>query len=108
MAGVDVVTIYKDRDNSPSRVIGNDGYPFAFIDLGVSALSVVLGGIEYSSEDGYVEFTNVGEVKFLLHKLVEYPSDVQIARLVAYDGNHPRGKVLVSELSAQKLAFQFV
>lgn len=107
MATKRVLTIYKGRNSPQDIVVKQNGAAVAFTDLITSSVSVVIDGVEYSSNDGYATFTNDGTVTLTLGSLTDIASGKRTVRLVMYSPQYPNGRVLLSEKTDYRLVLDF-
>lgn len=102
--------VYLGR-NKPHKITirGPDNLPMQFLkpELGVTKMSVEIDGVEYSSEDGYVVFDNLGGVTFKLGSIPNPPNRTKTARLIMYSNDSPKGEPILSEYTPYRIAFSF-
>lgn len=108
MITVHELTVYLGHNNPQEKTIRDDsGNGLKFETLGTSKLSVFVGGVELSSNDGYLSFDDTGKVLFTLGSAI-MPKGTYAARLVMYTPQFPLGYPIFSEKTDTQLHIEFV
>lgn len=100
-------TVYIGRNSPISISVLYDDEAMNFVDQGVVAMGVTIKGIEYTSDDGYIEFDNNGLVTFRLGDIPNPPRNPVIARLVMYRSDSDKGTPILTERTKYEIEFQF-
>lgn len=99
------VDVYPGRNYPRKVTVKVLGVPIPFVDDGVTAMSVVADGVEYTAP--YVTFNNVGEVMIALGLAPNLPEGKFVSRLIMYSPDFVAGKPLFSEKTSEKLFIDF-
>lgn len=101
------VLVYKGRNHPTTIDVSKNGEDHSFSASGVTKLGVVIGGTEYSSDDGYIEFVGTA-VTFKLGSVPSPPRRKTIGRLIAYSAEFPNGYPVFTEKTDYQLEFEFL
>lgn len=101
------VVVYKGRNNPVKMDLSLNGVDFNLLTENVTKVGIVLGGIEYSSDEGYIEYVGT-TVTFKLGTVPNPPKQKLTGRLVIYSADYPLGRPIFSEKTDYRLVFEFV
>lgn len=101
------IVVYKGRNNPVTIDLSLNGVDYNLSTENVSKVAVVIGGVEYSSDDGYIEYVG-SSVTFKLGTIPNPPAQKLTARLVIYSAAYPLGRPIISEKTDYRLVFEFV
>ncbi len=102
-----LVTVYKDRNSPVSFDVKLNGVDFDLTAEEVNKVSVLIGGVEYSSDDGYIEYLGTMFI-FKLGTIPNPPSRKLTGRLIIYSDKYPLGRPIISEKEEHRLLFEFI
>lgn len=102
------ILVYKGRDLPFSMTIYDEGVAVPFIANGVTKISIEIGDVEYSSDDGYVSYDDAGKVLLKLGSISNPPSKKVPVRLYRYSSTEPNGVPLFTERTNYKLTAEFI
>mgnify|MGYP000356724648 CR=1 FL=1 len=101
------IIVYKGRNSPVTIDLALNGVDYNLSTESVTKVAVVIGGVEYSSDDGYIEYVGAS-VTFKLGTVPNPPARKLVARLVIYSATYPLGRPIISEKTDYRLAFEFV
>lgn len=102
-----LITVYKGRNSPVSFDIKlNDG-DYNLSSENVSKIGIVIGGVEYDSDDNYIEYVG-STVTFKLGSIPNPPAQKLSGRLVIYSNKYPLGRTIYSEKTDHRLYFEFI
>jgi hypothetical protein len=107
MADRKTITVYKGRNSPVTITVALQGVPVNFLSIGTSKMGVVIDGVEYSSEDGFIDYADGGKVVFTLGLAPSPPIRKSIGRLVIYTAEFPLGSPILTEKTDFQLLFEF-
>ena len=102
------IIVYLGRNSEVELPIFYQSSPMDFIALGITKVGIEINGVEYTSDDGYIDFSaNNGAIKIKLGAL-SVEKRKYTSRLIIYSPTYPKGKVIFSEKTDNQISVEFV
>lgn len=103
------IDVYKGRNSPTTITVFMNGSPIDFAALGATKVAVVIEGVEYGSDEGYVQYAQGGgKVTFTLGSVPNPPKRKSYGRLVYYSAANPKGRPIFTEETEYRLKFNFL
>jgi hypothetical protein len=100
------IVVYKGRNSPRTITVSLHGSPIDFESV-ATKMGIVINGVEYSSEDGFIEYEDGGLVTFKLGTVPTPPTTKSLGRLILYTDEYLLGRPIITEKTDYQLLFEF-